>query len=143
MLDDYLNSRGDEIGPDPDDPIGYPASVVRLRSANPALVRLVAWEGLETQGPVDGRSVQERQKNYDRKIAVIEDAQRAGIIDPELGARHRLLTFLAMADWIFVSPQHTRLIFGRDPDEELLEQHARFLEEVARRIARKDGGDER
>jgi hypothetical protein len=35
-----------------------------------------------------------------------------------------------------------RLIFGRDPDEELLEQHAQFLEEVARRIARTDGADE-
>lgn len=140
VLDEYLNSRGDEIGPDPDDPVGYPASLVRMHGPNPALVRLVAWEGLETQGPVDERSVQERQKHYDRKIAVIEDAQRAGVIDPDLDARHLLLTFLAMADWLFVSPQHARLIFGRDPDAELLEQHARFLEEVARRITRKDGG---
>jgi len=72
---------------------------------------------------------------------VIEDAQRAGIIDPQLDSRHLLLTFLAMADWIFVSPQHVRLIFGRDPDEELLEKHAQFLEEIARRIARRDDGD--
>lgn len=140
VLDEYLNTRGDEIGPDPEDPIGYPASLIRQHGPNPALVRLVAWEGLETQGPVDDRSVQERQKHYDRKIAVIEDAQRAGIIDPQLDPRHLLLTFLAMADWVFVSPQHARLIFGRDPDEELLEEHARFLEEVARRIARTDGG---
>lgn len=141
VLDEYLNLRGDEIGPDPDDPVSYPASVVRMHAANPALVRLVAWEGLETQGPVDDRSVQERQVHYDGKIAVIEEAQRAGVIDPELDARHLLFTFLAMADWLFVSPQHARLIFGRDVDDELIEEHADFLLEVARRIVRPNGAD--
>lgn len=141
VLDEYLNVRGDEIGPDPDDPVSYPASVVRMHAANPALVRLVAWEGLETQGPVDDRSVQERQVHYDRKIAVIEEAQRAGIIDPELDARHLLFTFLAMADWLFVSPQHARLIFGREPDDALVESHAEFLLEVARRIVRPNDTD--
>ena len=136
VLDEYLNVRGDEIGPDPDDPVGYPASVVRLHATNPALVRLVAWEGLETKGPVDDRSVRERQVHYDRKIAVLEEAQRAGIIDPELDVRYLLFTFLAMADWLFVSPQHARLIFGREADEEMVEQYADFLLDVARRIVR-------
>lgn len=140
VLDEYLNTRGDEIGPDPDDAVGYPASLVRGHAPNPALVRLVAWEGLETRGPVDDRSVQERQVHYDRKIAVLEEAQRAGIIDPELDARHLLFTFLAMADWVFVSPQHARLIFGRDLDDELIEQHADFLLEIARRIVRPAAG---
>lgn len=143
VLDEYLNTRGEEIGPDPDDPVSYPASLVRMHAPDPALVRLVAWEGLETRGPIDDRSVQERQVHYDRKIAVIEEAQRAGLIDPALDARHLLFTFLAMADWLFVSPQHARLIFGRDVDEELVERHADFLLEVARRIARPAGGEER
>lgn len=142
VLDEYLNTRGDEIGPDPDDPVGYPADLVRRHAPNPALVRLVAWEGLETKGPIDERSAQERQAHYDRKVAVIEEAQRAGVIDPDLDSRHLLYTFLAMADWVFVSPQHARLIFGREMDAELLERHARFLEEIARRIAHKDGGQD-
>ena len=134
VLDEYLNIRGDEIEPDSDDPVSYPASLVRTHAANPALVRLVAWEGLETHGPVDDLSVRERQVHYDRKIAALEEAQRAGIIDPELDVRHLLFTFLAMADWLFVSPQHARLIFGREADDELVERHADFLLEVARRI---------
>jgi len=136
VLDEYLNTRGDEIGPDPDDPVGYPAGLVRSHAKNPALVRLVAWEGLETKGPMDEQSARERQVHYDRKIAVIEDAQRAGLIDPELDPRHLLFTFLAMADWVFVSPQHARLIFGREMDAELLEEHAQFLLEIASRVAR-------
>jgi AcrR family transcriptional regulator len=140
VLDEYLNTRGDEIGPDPDDPVGYPASLVRSHAQNPALVRLVAWEGLETRGPVDDRSVEQRQVHYDRKLAVIEEAQRAGIIDPELDARHLLFTFLAMADWLYVSPQHARLIFGREADVELIEKHAEFLAQVARRMTRVGGG---
>ena len=143
VLDEYLNLSGDEIGPDPDDPVSYPANVVRMHAANPALVRLVAWEGLETQGPVDDRSVRERQVHYDRKIAVLEEAQRAGIIDSELDARHLLFTFLAMADWLFVSPQHARLIFGREADDELVAQHADFLLEVARRIVQPNGSNSR
>jgi AcrR family transcriptional regulator len=138
VLDEYLNLRGDEIGPDPEDPVGYPVSLVRQHAANPALVRLVAWEGLETHGPVDDRSVQERQVHYDRKIAVLEEAQRAGVIDPELDVRHLLFTFLAMADWLFVSPQHARLIFGREMDDELVREHADFLGEIARRMTRWD-----
>ena len=141
VLDEYLNTRGDEVGPDPDDPVGYPASLVRLHAANPALVRLVAWEGLETRGPVDGRSVQERQVHYARKIEVLEEAQRAGTIDPELDVRHLLFTFLSMADWLFVSPQHARLIFGRDVDDDLVREHAEFLQEIARRITRPDGAE--
>ena len=142
VLDEYLNTRGDEIGPDPEDPIGYPANLVRMHSKNPALVRLVAWEGLETSGAVDEQSVRERQVHYDRKIAVIEEAQRAGVIDPQLDARHLLFTFLALADWLFVSPQHVRLIFGKDPDAELVEKHAQFLLEVAGRMtSRRDEGE--
>lgn len=139
VLDEYLGARADEIGPDPDDPVSYPANLVRAHATDPSLVRLVAWEGLETQGPVDDRSVRERQAHYDRKIEVIEEAQRAGIIDPELDARHLLFTFLAMADWLFVSPQHARLIFGHEADDELVERHADFLLEIVRRIVRPSG----
>jgi AcrR family transcriptional regulator len=136
VLDEYLDTRGEEIGLDPEDPVGYPASVVRLHAANPALVRLVAWEGLETHGPVDDRSMRERQVHYDRKIAVLEEAQRAGVIDPDLDVRHLLFCFLAMADWLFVSPQHARLIFGREVDDELVREYADFLGEIAHRITR-------
>jgi AcrR family transcriptional regulator len=134
VLDEYLNTRGDEITPDPKDPAGYSASLVRRNSKDPALVRLVAWEGLETSGPVDERSVRERQIHYDRKVAALEEAQRAGLIDPDLDPRHLLLTFLAMAHWAFVSPQHVRLIFGQEADEQLMERHAQFLLRIAQRL---------
>lgn len=143
VLDEYLSMRGDEVGPDPEDPVSYPASLVRMHAPNPELVRLVAWEGLETRGPVDERSVQERQTHYDRKVRMLEQAQRDGRIDPSLDLRHLLFTFLAMADWLYVSPQHARLIFGRDLDEDLIEEHAKFLQEIARRIVRPDGDGDR
>ncbi|MGH6653931.1 MAG: TetR/AcrR family transcriptional regulator [Actinocrinis sp.] len=138
VLDEYLSTRGDEVGPDPQDPVGYPASVVRLHAPNPELVRLLAWEGLETRGPVDERSMQERQVHYDRKIEAFEQAQRDGVIDPELDVRLLLFSFLAMADWLYVSPQHARLIFGRELDDDLIEQYAKFVDALARRVVRPD-----
>jgi len=48
---------------------------------------------------------------------------------------------LSMADWLFVSPQHARLIFGRDVDDDLVREHAEFLQEITRRITRPDGAE--
>jgi AcrR family transcriptional regulator len=135
VLDEYLRVRGDETGPDPDDTVAYPAALVRTYAANPVLPRLLAWEGLEGGGAIDERSVRERQVHYDRKLAVFEGAQRAGEIDPGLDPRHLLLAFLGMANWLSVNPQTARMVFGRPVDDEMVEAHAKFLLECARRIA--------
>lgn len=133
VLDEYLNVR-DLACPDPDDPAAYPADLVRNHAADTSLVRLLAWEGLESGDAIDERSVAERQRHYDHKAAVLEHAQRDGRIDPGLDSRHLLLAFLGMANWMFVSPQSVRVIFGKETDDELVEAHARFLAECARRI---------
>jgi AcrR family transcriptional regulator len=133
VLDEYLNVR-DLACPDPEDPTAYPADLVRGHAADTALVRLLAWEGLESGDAVDERSVAERQRHYDHKVAVLEDAQRDGRLDPGLDPRHLLLACIGMANWMFVSPQSVRVIFGRQTDDELVEAHARFLAECARRI---------
>ena len=133
VLDEYLNVR-DLACPDPSDPAAYPGELVRSHAADPALVRLLAWEGLEFGGAIDERSVTERQRHYDHKATVLEDAQRDGRIDPGLDPKHLLLAFLGMGNWMFVSPQSVRVIFGKEIDDELIEEHARFLAECARRI---------
>jgi AcrR family transcriptional regulator len=136
VLDEYLHVRGDETGPDPHDAVAYPADLVRMHAANPELVRLLAWEGLEYGQAIDERSVQERRLHYDRKLAVIENAQRDGLIDPDLDPRHLLLAFLGMANWLFVAPQTVRMLFGREFDPELVESHAEVLLECSRRISK-------
>jgi AcrR family transcriptional regulator len=142
VLDEYLRVRGDETGPDPDnDAVAYPSTLVRTHAANPLLPRLLAWEGLEGGGAIDERSVRERQIHYDRKLALIEGAQRTGEIDPGLDPRHLLLAFLGMANWLVINPQTARMVFGRPVDDEMVEAHAQFLLECSRRIAepREDG----
>jgi AcrR family transcriptional regulator len=134
VLDEYLNVRDDLPCPDVDDPAAYPADLVRSHAADPSLVRLLAWEGLESGDAIDERSVTERQRHYDRKVEALEHAQREGRIDPGLDPRHLLLAFIGMANWMFVSPQSVRVVFGREIDDELVEAHARFLAECARRI---------
>jgi AcrR family transcriptional regulator len=139
VLDEYLRVRGDETGPDPEDPVAYPAALLRAHAANPALPRLLAWEGLEGGGAIDEQSVRERQVHYDRKLSVVEGAQQSGEIDPELDPRHLLLAFLGMANWLFINPQTARLVFGRPVDDAMIEAHAEFLLECARRIAEPRG----
>lgn len=134
VLDEYLRVRGDETGPDPDDAVAYPADLVRAHAANQALPRLLAWEGLEGGGAIDEQSVRERQVHYDRKLAALAGAQRTGVIDPGLDPRHLLLAFLGMANWLFVTPQTARMVFGRPVDDAMIEAHAAFLWECARRI---------
>jgi AcrR family transcriptional regulator len=139
VLDEYLLARGNETGPDPEDPVAYPADLVRAHAADPALSRLLAWEGLETKGAIDEQSVRERQVHYDGKLSALEKAQRDGIIDPALDPRHLLSAFLGMAVWLFVSPQSARMVFGRPVDDAMIEAHADFLLECARRIAEPRG----
>ena len=134
VLDEYLNVRDDLACPDIDDPIAYPGDLVRGFAVDSSLVRLLAWEGLESGDAIDERSVTERQRHYDHKVAVFEYAQRDGRIDPGLDPQHLLLAFIGMANWMFVSPQSVRVIFGREIDDELVEAHAQFLAECARRI---------
>ena len=146
VLDEYLRVRGDETGPDPEDPVAYSADLLRAHAANPELPRLLAWEGLEGAGAIDEQSVRERQVHYDRKLAVMKEAQESGAIDPGLDPRHLLLAFLGMANWLFVNPQTARMVFGRPVDDAMIEAHAEFLLECARRIAEprgaQDGGGE-
>ena len=139
VLDEYLRVRGDETGPDPDDAVAYPADLVRAHAANPELPRLLAWEGLEGAGAIDEQSVRERQVHYDRKLSVVEGAQQSGAIDPGLDPRHLLLAFLGMANWLFINPQTARMVFGRPVDDAMIEDHAEFLLECARRIAEPRG----
>lgn len=142
VLDEYLRVRGDETGPDPEDPVAYPADLLEAHAANPALPRLLAWEGLEGAGAIDEQSVRERQVHYDRKLSVMKEAQKAGAIDPDLDPRHLLLAFLGMANWLFVNPQTVRMVFGRPVDDAMIEAHAEFLLECARRIAEPRGGQD-
>jgi len=144
VLDEYLRVRGDETGPDPADPVAYPADLIRAHAANPALPRLLAWEGLEGAGAIDEQSVRERQVHYDHKLSAVKEAQEVGTVDPRLDPRHLLLAFLGMANWLFINPQTARMVFGRPVDDAMIEAHAEFLLECARRIAEprgeRDGG---
>ncbi|THA50340.1 TetR/AcrR family transcriptional regulator [Streptomyces sp. A1136] len=57
---------------------GYAGAVYDHLVERPSLMRLVAWKQLERPGITDAEA-----ESYRGKIAMVEEAQRAGLIDPE------------------------------------------------------------
>ncbi|MEV4350006.1 TetR family transcriptional regulator [Actinoplanes sp. NPDC049596] len=84
---------------------------------HPVLVRLLHWEALE----LDGDIVDEvgRTEHYQRKVAAIADAQRAGEVTGDIPAAELLFLVLAMAAWWAAVPQVARMVAGAaaSPDD--------------------------
>ena len=81
--------------------------------AHPDLARLVLWEGLADVGAVPEEPA--RSALYRRKLDVIGEAQRNGMIDDALEPAYLVFMLLALASWWTAQPQTARMLTGADP----------------------------
>ena len=102
-------------------------------AAHPELGRLLQWEGL-TRGPaVDAAR---RSAHYRDKVARFAQAQRDGLLDPDLDPGHLVFALIALAAWWQTVPQLAQMITGATGDDPTEHDRRRaFVVEAARRLA--------
>jgi AcrR family transcriptional regulator len=120
-----------------DDPERLPELIGEFfdfHAANPALSKLMLWEALDFGGkPVPNEA--ERKKHLGEHVAQIEAMQAQGLIDPDLDARHALVTLIGMVHVWFSLPQLARMIAGANPyTPDALKKRRAHLIHVSRKI---------
>lgn len=138
VLDRYLDERGELMLPKSQQLDDYAAGVFRSRVANPEFLRLQLWENLELGAEPDdratARSMAQRRRHYQEKLASIVEQQRAGTVDPDLDPRHLLVVLLGLANYWLVMPQMVQVVFDGKPDAATVDDHEAFVAECVRRI---------
>ncbi|MEW2246558.1 TetR family transcriptional regulator [Streptomyces sp. NPDC058733] len=118
---------------DPDDIEGWLDRLMDYHAAHPELLRLLYWEGIE-YGTAELPDEAERQAHYARKVEAMRDGQRRGVISDAIPPADLLLLLVAMANWVTVVPQMSRILVGTEaPDQARLRAS---LKEAARRMIR-------
>ncbi|MET0820337.1 MAG: TetR family transcriptional regulator [Aeromicrobium sp.] len=106
-------------------------------ASHPELGRLLQWEGLQSGMPAHAAA---RTTHYREKVARFADAQRDGLLDPDIDPGHLVFALIALAAWWQTVPQLAEMITGAGPeDEEQRASRRRFVVEAARRIASRPG----
>lgn len=102
-------------------------------AANPALARLLQWEGLEGGPAADGPR---RTEHYREKVAQLAAAQNVGTLSDALPADHLAFALIALAAWWQTVPQLATMITGASADDPVERARRRaFVVEAARRLA--------
>ncbi|WP_328320020.1 TetR family transcriptional regulator [Kribbella sp. NBC_00382] len=130
---DQLASAVALTGAGLDDVGEFAGATYDYHAAHPELGRLLQWEGL-TRGPA--ADTERRSAHYREKVQRFAQAQRAGVLDPELDAAHLVFALIALAAWWQTVPQLAELITGVGGDD--LDERARrraFVVDAARRLA--------
>jgi AcrR family transcriptional regulator len=120
-------------GVDLDDIGEFAGATFDYHASHPELGRLLQWEGLQAGMPAHAES---RTARYREKVARFADAQRNGLLDPDIDPAHLVFTLIALAAWWQAVPQLAEMITGAGPgDSEERASRRRFVVEAARRIA--------
>lgn len=98
---------------------------------HPELVRLLLWEALSREPPVDEAA---RGAHYQDKVARYAAAQRDGTLDDEIDADYAIFMVVALAAWWVAVPQLARLLTGANPDNPA--ERARRRAAVVRAVER-------
>ncbi|MEU5053615.1 TetR family transcriptional regulator [Streptomyces sp. NPDC021096] len=101
---------------DAEDVDGWIDRLMDYHAANPELIRLVFWEGLE-YGTGGIPHEEERRRHYARKVEAFAEAQDKGVIDSRIPAPDLLFMLTALASWSTVQPHMRRILIG-DTDED-------------------------
>jgi AcrR family transcriptional regulator len=116
-----------------DDVGAFAGATYDYHAAHPELGRLLQWEGLQDGPPAH---VEARTAHYREKVARFTDAQRDGLLDPELDPAYLVFALIALAAWWQTVPQLAEMITGAGPtDEDERAARRRFVVEAARRMA--------
>ncbi|MFF8266639.1 TetR family transcriptional regulator [Streptomyces sp. NPDC016562] len=92
VLQRALETGSESVPFDAEDLPGYVGLVFDHLVARPDLMRLVQWKQLERPGTTDAEA-----ESYQGKIAAVERAQGAGLIDPALDPADLLALVMALA----------------------------------------------
>lgn len=107
----------------PDDVESYAAAYFDFAMANPRVMRLVAWSGLEAKGPPAGESPARP------KLALLAAAQRAGTISDRFSPEFILSTISAVCTaWV---PSNW---YGSQLDPDAAANAARHRDEIVRLV---------
>jgi AcrR family transcriptional regulator len=120
------------------DDIGeFAGATYDYHASHPELGRLLQWEGLQSGMPAHSEV---RTTHYREKVARFADAQRDGLLDPDIDPAHLVFALIALAAWWQTVPQLAEMITGAGPDDhEERASRRRFVVEAARRIASRPG----
>jgi AcrR family transcriptional regulator len=116
------------------DDIGeFAGATFDYHASHPELGRLLQWEGLQPGMPAHAES---RTTHYRGKVARFVEAQRDGLLDPDIDAAHLVFALIALAAWWQTVPQLAAMITGAGADDQAEQaSRRRFVVEAARRIA--------
>jgi len=98
---------------------------------HPELLRLLMWEALEVPKDQACRS-EARAERYAVKKEKIADAQKQGVIRPDIPPPYVLTLFMGMINYPAALPQVQDLIFGADYDADTLRE---WTKQAVKRIA--------
>lgn len=105
-----------------------------FHARNPWLTRLLLWEALD-RGAEEVPNEQARTEQLRARVGVLEEAQEAGAVDPDLDPEQTTATLMAVVTFWFACPQVARMLAGGDPySRKALASRRAHVIDVARRI---------
>ncbi|MFE3580445.1 TetR family transcriptional regulator [Streptomyces vinaceus] len=130
VLQRALETGSESVPFNADDLPGYAGAVFDHLVAQPSLMRLVVWKQLERPGVTDTEA-----ESYRGKIAVVEEAQRAGRVDAALDPADVLTLVLGLAQaWFGAVGGPAAGGAGTGWTPERLARHRTAVVEAVRRI---------
>ncbi|MDX3387797.1 TetR/AcrR family transcriptional regulator [Streptomyces sp. V2] len=119
---------------DPDDIDGWIDRLMDYHAANPDLLRLLYWEGIE-YGTAELPDEQARREHYAHKVDAMRDGQERGVITDAIPPADLLFLIISLANWMTVVPQMSRILAGgEETDRDRLRSS---IKEAARRLTAK------
>lgn len=123
-----------QVVPITPDLVDYTVRLHDTFAARPDLQRIAVWAWLHERERTEGIS-QERLEGYRRKIAVIEEAQRAGLADPSWSPHHLFAALIAVAtSWLMAPVELRQVARGVQDDADTARTQARRAAERLVRI---------
>ncbi|KND31554.1 TetR family transcriptional regulator [Streptomyces acidiscabies] len=119
---------------DPDDIDGWLDRLMDYHAANPDLLRLLYWEGIE-YGTAELPDEKARREHYAHKVDAMRDGQERGVITDAIPPADLLFLIISLANWMTVVPQMSRILAGaEETDRDRLRSS---IKEAARRLVAK------
>ncbi|GAV46323.1 TetR family transcriptional regulator [Streptomyces acidiscabies] len=116
---------------DPDDIDGWLDRLMDYHAANPDLLRLLYWEGIE-YGTAELPDEKARREHYAHKVDAMRDGQERGVITDAIPPADLLFLIISLANWMTVVPQMSRILAGgEETDRDRLRSS---IKEAARRL---------
>ncbi|PRY36704.1 TetR family transcriptional regulator [Umezawaea tangerina] len=110
----------------------FAAALYDYHASHPHLGRLLQWQELraEDTSPDPATTV-----HYRRKVEVFAQAQRDGVVDPDVDPGMLMFSLIALAAWWQTAPRLARMVTGSGASARERKRRRDFVAEAARRMA--------